>query len=478
MKARGFFYALYYLVWRQFLTVWRNYTYSLLRLCMCFGSAFFFGVVFFQVGTGLGGAINSIASIFFLAFILSTPMTSAAVPMVADRAVLHRETHAGAYTHTAYGVGQLIADFPFHILNTFGMFIAFYFLVGFELNGGTVGYFLLMLFLANWVLLSLGQLFAFISPNEEAATGIAGLTVILSVCLMGFLITVDGMPDGWKWANQSNLYRFILQGLCTNQLSQNSYHLDLGVNYNDTLELPFTPEHGLIFEPNVNPLEETLADRAVQVAGILAAGLPGINNNTIFADDPFAGLITVAALGVCLDQCMVQDGKNFITCCIVAPNPRNSPPCKDQYNAFRENNDVTAIAACFLNEPNKTSTDENRARGTPDSFEYNSTTPNEEVELAICLTQAIIPPEGINIIEAAIKDIYDLALFIIDVLDNGLSIPGNLILLYFGWSSLDGFGNALETYKWYYCMFAVGMFIVGLEICKIITLRFVVWTKR
>lgn len=56
-----------------------------------------------------------------------------------------------------------------------------------------------MLFMANWVIMSMGQLFALVTPNEESAQGVAGLAIILSVILMGFLITFDAMPDGWKW---------------------------------------------------------------------------------------------------------------------------------------------------------------------------------------------------------------------------------------------------------------------------------------
>jgi ABC-type multidrug transport system permease subunit len=62
-----------------------------------------------------------------------------------------------------------------------------------------MGYFLLQLFLANFVITSLGQLFALVTPNEESANGLAGLSVMLSVILMGFLITANSMPSGWVW---------------------------------------------------------------------------------------------------------------------------------------------------------------------------------------------------------------------------------------------------------------------------------------
>jgi ABC-type multidrug transport system permease subunit len=74
------------------------------------------------------------------------------------------------------------------------MFVCFYFLVDFKREGAEMGYFILMLFLANWSIMSLGQLFALASPNEESASGLAGLSVILSVILMGFLIMYEAMP--------------------------------------------------------------------------------------------------------------------------------------------------------------------------------------------------------------------------------------------------------------------------------------------
>jgi ABC-type multidrug transport system permease subunit len=147
----------------------------------------------------LSGAVNSIGAIFFLVFVLVIPMQAAVVPLIEDRAVLYRETVSGTYSRLSYGLGQLAADLPFHLLNTILMFIFFYFLVDFQRKAEEMGYFLLMLFLSNWVIQSLGQLFALATPNEESANGLAGLSIILSVILMGFLITVNAMPAGWTW---------------------------------------------------------------------------------------------------------------------------------------------------------------------------------------------------------------------------------------------------------------------------------------
>lgn len=184
---------------RQLVAQWRNPSYCFMRITMSVVVSVYMGLLFFGDKTQLSGAVSSIGAIFFLVFILVIPMQAAVVPLIEDRAVLYREAVSGTYSRFSYGVGQLLADIPFHLLNTVLMWACFYFLVEFQIGGGAMGYFLLQLFLANWVITSLGQLFAYVLPNEESANGLAGLSIMLSVILMGFLITVDAMPSGWVW---------------------------------------------------------------------------------------------------------------------------------------------------------------------------------------------------------------------------------------------------------------------------------------
>ena len=58
-------------------------------------------------------------------------------------------------------------------------------------------------------------------------------------------------------------------------------------------------------------------------------------------------------------------------------------------------------------------------------------------------------------------------------------IPGDLVLSFFGWAhaSNDGTGLIADS-KWWYCIFAVAMFILGWEIIKIVGRRYIVWVRR
>jgi ABC-type multidrug transport system permease subunit len=180
---------------------WRNPSYCVMRIVTLTVMSLYIGLLFVGDKSTLDGAVFSIGGIFFLVFVLVIPMQAAVVPLIEDRAVLYRKTVSGTYSRISYGLGQVVADQPFHLLNTALMFVFFYFMVGFRLTAEEVVYFIIMMYMANWVIQSLGQLYALVTPNEESAKGLGGLSVILSVSLMGFLITVSAiMPDGWVWA--------------------------------------------------------------------------------------------------------------------------------------------------------------------------------------------------------------------------------------------------------------------------------------
>jgi ABC-type multidrug transport system permease subunit len=213
---------------RHTIVQWRNPSYCFMRMASSIVMSLFLSILFYCDKSTLEGAVFSIGAIFFLVFVLVIPMQAAVVPLVEDRAVssfilagdcnisfhiteltsililiiqvLYRETVSGCYSKLSYGVGQLLADQPFHAINTVLMFVCFYFIVGFKLESDEMGYFVLMLYLSNWVIQSLGQLYALATPNEEIANGLGGLSVMLSVILMGFLINYKMMPHAWKWA--------------------------------------------------------------------------------------------------------------------------------------------------------------------------------------------------------------------------------------------------------------------------------------
>jgi len=482
------------LIKRHILCEWRNPSYSFMRMIFCFGASLFLGILFNGISNNIQGAVFSIAAIFFLVFVLVIPMQAAVIPLIEDRAVLYRETMGGMYSRLSYGFGQLAANIPFHIINTFLMFIAIYFLVGFRMEGNYVGYFLFMLFLSNWVVMSMGQLFALVTPNEESANGLAGLSIILSVCLMGFLITASSMPKGWIWAYWTNLFHYILQGLVTNQISGQSYHIDVGGIIDEALKNGndngnATGPSALVFGNDVVPDGTNIASQAANFMALALAAGAGAANNTSFNLTALSDLINCLVTNDCLVEPVTD---NFVACTIFnlpdgAWIPK-TPVCKDSFQQVTKNIDIMAVTECFLGGDDENSTsvytdDPNVANGVPVDYtpsNYKALSNSSQIELVTCLVRAILPEDvqrGIKALLKLFQTLFDLVMTVIDVIDNGLSIPGDLILYYFGWAVFRD-GEFVAPFKWHYCLTSVIIFLIFIEIFKLVGVRFFVWTKR
>jgi hypothetical protein len=411
--------------------------------------------------------------------------------------VLYREATSGLYSRFSYGIGQLLADVLFHILNALLMFVCFYFLVDFKREGAEMGYFILMLFLANWAVMSLGQLFAFASPNEESASGLAGLSVILSVILMGFLIVYEQMPSFWRWGYWVNLFHYIIQGLVTNELSDTVYTLELISATDDTLR-GVNATHAFFFGREADLSAGSNAMQASSFMNIALQAAPGRNT---FLNE--SGIVVLASWIQCMvtNECLVDPiAENFLKCNIV-PIPR--PPCGDEFQRVTDTIDFREINNCLNVDANSTSLED-----TLTNEVVQRLSDNERLELVLCILKALLPPgtgEIVRIILGILKKLFNIVMFVLEISENGLSIsiPAELILFVFGWAELED-GEFDAPWKWFYCIMAVGVFIVGIEVSrfkysisqlrissqltprslgslqifKLVAVSFVVWTKR
>lgn len=466
---------------RHFMTEWRNPSYCLMRIIASFFVSLYMGILFIGDKSELEGAVFSIGAIFFLVFVLVIPMQATVVPLIEDRAVLYREATSGMYSRVSYGLGQLAADIPFHLINGLVMFVTFYFLVGFRREGDLIGYFILMLFLANWVIMSLGQLFAFATPNEESANGLAGLSVILSVILMGFLITVSAMPSGWVWAYWSNLFHYIIQGFVTNELAGNEYTL-IAPTAIDTMR-SLNATSALAFSPGTDVSSGSVAGQAATFFSLVSQAGPGSNY-----DWENSGIVAVAALVKCTveNECLVEPlMPNFISCCVV--RVVGQPPCRDEFDRALENVNITEVAQCFDSQgaAEDPSTGASLPRGFPASFSFevfDEMKEDDQIGTVLCLLRVLLPPgvfdEVMNEILGLLNTLFNIGMIVLDIIENGFYLPGEVILYVFGWAEVVPGDGLVAPFKWWYCMFAVAAFLLGIELMKLAAVRFVVWTKR
>jgi hypothetical protein len=170
-----------------------------------------------------------------------------------------------------------------------------------------------------------------------------------------------------------------------------------------------------------------------------------------------------------LNECLVDPVLPKLFRCIAGP------ACKDQYNDAVEEvkGFVDEIASCYQPMVNTTES----GTGAVTSEQFADLSEDGQLSIILCLLSKLFPSASDIVKEVAgiVEDLFGVAMVVVDILANGL--PGEVILWFFGWAVVED-GELVAPYKWYPCVTAAAVFLVGIEVFKLFALRYVVWTKR
>lgn len=208
---------------RQLLSHWRTPTYMAVRFWWTVFATFFVGFMFMGIQKTTKGAFDVIGAMFNFINLATIPLTTAAVPLISERAVFYRETASATYRKSVYGIAVQLAEHPFNLVFGFISFLCYYWMIGLDTSKDKVLYFLLTTLAAYWVLPLYGQLFSFLSPNLGIAAVLAGLIMVGFTMTMGFLIPPASIPVWYVWLYWFNPMRYLLQGVAANELQGNIY---------------------------------------------------------------------------------------------------------------------------------------------------------------------------------------------------------------------------------------------------------------
>lgn len=229
--------------------------------------------------------------------------------------------------------------------------------------------------------------------------------------------------------------------------------------------MSFIPEPGLDLGPGSDALQ---AGALLNLAILAGPGINTVVNGT--------GLGALANLVQCLisNKCLGADAsKGFLQCCVV---PR--APCGDEFTEALESVDVEEILDCFPSSNITANASSTEVLLSDDDVE--EMTADDRLDLVLCLLRALLPSsviEAIRILLQIFDKLFDVIFFVLDIIRNGIDIPGELILFVFGWARFAE-GEFDASFKWFYCLFSVVIFLGGIEIFKLLAVSGIVWTKR
>ena len=271
-----------------------------------------------------------------------------------------------------------------------------------------------------------------------------------------------------------NSYKFCTSslGLVTNELSGQTYHINIGelipeinttsatlTNQNilDTVNFNNGDLKAINFLHGEVPDGDNYSAQAARLVG-LALNVEGENVDTPKSRDDLKSLMS------CLieNDCLVEPvATNFIQC-----TADFSSVCALELNELIDNHEdgQNRVSKCFGD----------------DSADFNTVlTTDTHHEVATCMMRKLLPFQTVNGIIRGFNELGKVIMAIQDIIAEGLDIPGDAILFYFGWSQFNEGESTFEApWKWHYCVTAVGLFLVGMEMIKLFAVQFIVWTKR
>ena len=322
------------------------------------------------------------------------------------------------------------------------------------------------------------------------------------------------------------LYRYAIQGLTSNELGDNRYLLfDLdsigGGSANATIFGDLSNATNMFLTSggtDTSPGSD--ASQASVIMNLLLVASPSLNTGW---NSSIAGTLGPFVECGMDNNCFVDPvAPNFMRCFVI--NWPYEAPCKDEFDALAGawadggadvakclavgaadaavgsitdavsngiSNGVSVVTDAASNavsniipgRGNSTDVDDNANAMTIETEEdFDGLSLRDQSETVLCLLRAVLPGGTLEEIKEVVsraidaaKGISVIAEPIIDIIANGL--PGEVILFMFGWAEFQD-GSLVAPYKWWYCFFAVAMFLVGLEAFKIFGIRFIIWTKR
>ena len=213
-----------------------------------------------------------------------------------------------------------------------------------------------------------------------------------------------------SWAN---LFRYILQGLVTNELAGNDYHLDVGAI------LDGVNVSQLIAFDDVN---KTQSDQLSSILGLVSELPVGSNPS----DQHLRQLIECTITNNCFAEENDSMASSFISCYLFS-GILSRPPCNNEFNAVMETVDFNEVLSCFVGGDAEIFdvVDSGIFPGqSPDNVLPNGADSDNNLDLVLCLAGALLPEDALRKILDIVHDLLKVVGVVMNVVDNGINIPG------------------------------------------------------
>merc|ERR1711871_1430520 len=162
----------------------------------------------------------------YFAMLLMSFTAFAMLPQVfAMRSVFYKERDASLYSTTAFTVGSLIVQLPFHLLESIIYSAEVYFMVGLSDDDGGVHFwvFFLILLGLNISYSAVLRCIATMVPSLDLSQPACGFISLFFMLTAGFTTFKDDIPAGYKWLYHINIFQYGISALAVNEFRSDKF---------------------------------------------------------------------------------------------------------------------------------------------------------------------------------------------------------------------------------------------------------------
>ena len=220
----GWFFQLYYLLWRQSIESSRNFWALRIRIMQ----SLLFGLIFGSIWSkdlNQQSSIQSIAGLFLLCT-LNVAFTNCAATLNVfpkEKAIVRKEEASNLYSFSAYYLSKLVAEGPINVLIPCIFASLIFWISGLpEKSFATYIFFTLLVVCSSLCGISEGIMLSAIAPNAQIGQAMMPPVNVFAMLFSGVMINVESLPVAVRWIANISFVRWVFEGLLLNQLKDYS----------------------------------------------------------------------------------------------------------------------------------------------------------------------------------------------------------------------------------------------------------------
>ncbi|KAJ8540413.1 hypothetical protein K7X08_030332 [Anisodus acutangulus] len=211
-------------LWKQYLSYWRNPSYTAVRFLFTIFLALIFGTLFWDLGTKVSRSqdlFNAMGSMYAATLFLGVQNSSSVQPVVAvERTVFYRERAAGMYSAIPYAFGQVVIEIPYVFVQSAFYGIIVYAMIGFEWTAAKFFWYFFFMYFTLLYFTFYGMLTVAITPNQNVASIVAAFFYAVWNLFSGFIVPRPRIPIWWRWYYWACPVAWTLYGLVASQFGE------------------------------------------------------------------------------------------------------------------------------------------------------------------------------------------------------------------------------------------------------------------